>query len=412
MAEAEYSCRAGRLSPVATFRLGPDALHWRQGNRAGQVPYAAIRGGEIYKIRFLGRATTYWRCSLDTGSGRPLRLQAAHRLGFRGIENRTGTYIPFIKELEARIAAANPAARFVAGRHWLVRFESLAGAALVLAMRATTHLPPAWSGAIGARVMRAIGPCLRGQRIARANLLAAFPGKASAEIEAILSGMWDNLGRVLAEYGHLPALWDFDPDRAQPGRIVLDEESRRRVLVLRDTAGPMLVFGAHLANWELLSWAAGSRRGRAAIVYRAPRIAPLARELARIRRRSGALLIPADSQTLLRAKAELEAGAALGMLVDEHHSRGIEVEFFGRTCKVNPALAQFARRLECPIHGVRIVRLPGARFRLDVTEAIDPPRDRAGRIDVAATMQAITSIIEGWVREHPEQWPWLQRRWR
>ena len=35
-----------------------------------------------------------------------------------------------------------------------------------------------------------------------------------------------------------------------------------------------------------------------------------------------------------------------------------------------------------------------------------------GKIDVAGTMQAITSVIEGWVREHPEQWLWVHRRWR
>jgi KDO2-lipid IV(A) lauroyltransferase len=62
---------------------------------------------------------------------------------------------------------------------------------------------------------------------------------------------------------------------------------------------------------------------------------------------------------------------------------------------------------------VRIVRLPGRnQFRADLTEAIVPVRNASGAIDVTATMQAITNVIEGWVREHPEQWLWLHRRWR
>jgi KDO2-lipid IV(A) lauroyltransferase len=62
---------------------------------------------------------------------------------------------------------------------------------------------------------------------------------------------------------------------------------------------------------------------------------------------------------------------------------------------------------------VRIIRLPDPnRFRGELTEPIEVPRDAEGRVDVAATMQVVTSIIEGWVREHPEQWLWLHRRWR
>ena len=61
---------------------------------------------------------------------------------------------------------------------------------------------------------------------------------------------------------------------------------------------------------------------------------------------------------------------------------------------------------------IRVVRQPGGLFQIHVTEAIEPPRDANGKIDVEGTMQAITSVIEGWVREHPEQWLWLHRRWR
>jgi KDO2-lipid IV(A) lauroyltransferase len=43
---------------------------------------------------------------------------------------------------------------------------------------------------------------------------------------------------------------------------------------------------------------------------------------------------------------------------------------------------------------------------------VEPKRDAEGRLDVQGTMQAITSVIEGWVREHPEQWLWVHRRWR
>ena len=75
-------------------------------------------------------------------------------------------------------------------------------------------------------------------------------------------------------------------------------------------------------------------------------------------------------------------------------------------------LARLLRQVECPIHGVRVIRLPGHRFRAELSEEVKPARNAAGEIDVQGTMQAVTSVIEDWIREYPDQWLWLHRRWR
>jgi KDO2-lipid IV(A) lauroyltransferase len=109
----------------------------------------------------------------------------------------------------------------------------------------------------------------------------------------------------------------------------------------------------------------------------------------------------------------LETGGHVAMLVDQYYVNGVDVSFFGRSCKANPFIARLARHIDCPIHGTRVVRLPDKhRFRVDLTEAIEPRRDAEGKVDIAGTMQVITSVVEGWVREHPEQWLWVHRRWR
>ncbi len=100
------------------------------------------------------------------------------------------------------------------------------------------------------------------------------------------------------------------------------------------------------------------------------------------------------------------------MLVDQYYVRGVPVTFFGRPTRANPLIARLARNIDCPIHGIRVVRHPGNRFQLRLTEAITAPRDAEGKIDVEGTMQAITAVVEGWVREYPEQWLWVHRRWR
>jgi KDO2-lipid IV(A) lauroyltransferase len=124
-------------------------------------------------------------------------------------------------------------------------------------------------------------------------------------------------------------------------------------------------------------------------------------------------LVPTGLDAPFKLLRVLEAGGHVAMLVDQHYVNGVDVTFFGRRCKANPFIARLARHVECPIHGTRIIRLPDRqRFRVDLSEAIEPRRDEAGKVDIAGTMQAITSVVEGWIREHPEQWLWVHRRWR
>jgi Kdo2-lipid IVA lauroyltransferase/acyltransferase len=264
----------------------------------------------------------------------------------------------------------------------------------------------------GGRFMRALGPWLPEHRVGRANLTAAFPEKSPAEIEQILRGVWENLGRVGGEFAHIDRLWDLDPDQAERGRVEATREVIDRFLALRDDGKPALVFTAHLANWELPALASATYDMESAVLFRRPNIAQVARMVNELRSVSMGTLIPTGLDAPIRVAHALERGAHVGMLVDQYFNRGVEVTFFGRRTLANPFLARVARQVDCPIHGVRIIRLPDHRFRIELTEAIAPVRDREGRVDVAGTTQAITSIIEGWIREYPDQWLWLHRRWR
>jgi KDO2-lipid IV(A) lauroyltransferase len=149
------------------------------------------------------------------------------------------------------------------------------------------------------------------------------------------------------------------------------------------------------------------------VLYRRPNIRAISDAVVKMRAGCMGTLIPSGLDAPVRLAHALEGGSLIGMLVDQHVVRGVDVTFFGRRCRANPLLAQLARHLECPIRGVRVVRRPdGNSFWGEITDPIEPVRDPSGRIDVQGTTQAITSVVETWVREHPEQWLWLHRRWR
>ncbi len=287
---------------------------------------------------------------------------------------------------------------------------TLAGAFSVGLLRFVRRFDPIKSAELSARLLRRVGPWTKYHRIGRENLAIAFPEKTVAEREAILTGVWENLGRTAAEYAHLDRLWDFDWEHPNQGRIVSDQVELFNTL--RDDGKPAVIFAAHLGNWELPALLTAMYGFKGAVVYRAPNTPGLSDEVKRIREGLMGQLIPSGIEGTFLTRAILEEGGHVGMLVDQHSRTGTPVMFFGRECLANPLLARLARLYECPIVGVRVVRLPQHRFRIEGTGPIDPPRDAKGRIDEQATMQLVTTIIEGWVREHPEQWLWLHRRWR
>ena len=260
--------------------------------------------------------------------------------------------------------------------------------------------------------MRRIGPWLPEHRIGRANLAAAFPEKSPAEIDRILSGVWDNVGRIGAEYAHLDRLWDYDRSGQHRGRMLDSEASLERAYRLRDDNKPALIFSAHLANWELAALGAVAFGLETTVLYRRPNLGAVADALISLRGDAMGELVPTGLHAPIKIAEALERGSHVGLLVDQYYVRGVDVMFFGRTTKANPTIARLARHFECPIHGLRVIRYPGNRYQLNLTEEITPARDADGKIDVQGTMQVITGEVEGWVREHPEQWLWLHRRWR
>ncbi|WP_238119453.1 MULTISPECIES: lipid A biosynthesis lauroyl acyltransferase [unclassified Xanthobacter] len=273
------------------------------------------------------------------------------------------------------------------------------------------RLWPLWLSSGGmAFWARLLGPFFPVSKVARRNLAAAFPDKNRAEIEAMVRGVWANMGRLAADFAQQDQLWDYDPAHPNAGRIeVKGADILER---LRDDGRPALFFTAHTGNWELCAVAGAKFQVPGGVLYRAPNNKKAADLIEEMRAGNMPGLIRASRKAGVMMAHMLADGQHLGMLVDQYWTGGPQVTFFGRPCATNPTLARLARQFDCPVHGMRVIRLPGARFRVEITEEVVLPRDGEGQIDVQGAMQAVTSVIEGWVREYPEQWLWLHRRWR
>jgi KDO2-lipid IV(A) lauroyltransferase len=272
-------------------------------------------------------------------------------------------------------------------------------------------LGPTNTARFASHVARRFGPLFKEQKIARANLKAAFPEKSEEEIERILRGMWDNLGRLVAESVHLPWVTEFDTATGLRKRIT--GTGREYIVALKEEKTSAIIFSAHLANWELVPTIGATGVGMSAtILYRSASSQRANEVLAPIRGGDRHNLVGSRRGATFDLAAAFQEGQTIGLMMDQRAGDGIPVPFFGRPAMTNPILARLARVFEVPVHGVRVIRLPDSRFHIEVTPPIELPRDKRGRIDVEAATVRINSIIEGWVREHPEQWLWVHDRWR
>src|SRR5438552_5533845 len=173
----------------------------------------------------------------------------------------------------------------------------------------------------------------------------------------------------------------------------------------------MIVFSGHIANWEI-GMLAGVQHGiSAAQIYRALNNPLMDRMIARFRGDSGEF-IPKGAIAARRAIAALRLGKHLGLLADQKMNDGIPVPFFGRPAMTAPALAILALRFDCDVLPARVERLRGARFRLPVFPPLPLPRSGEPQTDVLALMSQVNATLAGWIRDRPELWFWLHRRWQ
>jgi KDO2-lipid IV(A) lauroyltransferase len=262
------------------------------------------------------------------------------------------------------------------------------------------------ASAIGSWIgRRLLAPTYLSRRPLR-NLRASYPEKSDAEIGAILNAMWDNLGRVLAEYAHLDALhWNGPSPRVtMSGTEHLDQ-------AIASGKGVLLV-SAHFANWEILPSVAREYGFSGGTIVRPPNNPYVSRWLEAVRRRNGMQeQIPKGAQGTRRTFALLRRGDAICIMVDQRASEGIKVPFFGREAFTTPAPAALALKLGAVIVPISNRRVGGARFHIEAYPFIQPPQTGDPERDMVELTATLTRFIEDRVRERPGEWLWIHKRW-
>jgi KDO2-lipid IV(A) lauroyltransferase len=169
----------------------------------------------------------------------------------------------------------------------------------------------------------------------------------------------------------------------------------------------------HFGNFELYA-----RFGqfvpdfKCATTYRGLRQPALNRLLQSLREKSGCRFFERRTEAAALIAAMSDTGLLLGLLADQHASRGgRRVPFFGHDCSTSIAPAVLALRYHCPLHTGICYRLEPGRWQIEAGEEI-PTRENGRPRQVEAITLDINRAFEAAIRRDPANWFWVHNRWK
>jgi Kdo2-lipid IVA lauroyltransferase/acyltransferase len=248
----------------------------------------------------------------------------------------------------------------------------------------------------------------RQHRAGLRNLQMAFPELSRSAREEILRGCFENLGRLLVEFTHMPEL-----NKGNICRFVVHDGLENYLEGLRRGRG-VIFMTAHFGAWELSSFAHAVYGYPLRFVVRPIDNPRVERLISTYRTRSGNTPIERRSAARDILKA-LRQNEAVGILFDQNTTRseGVFAEFFGIPAATTPALALFALRTGAAVvPGFLIWDASLRKHRL----RLDPPVQLidTGNLDhdVLENTKIFNKILEGYIRAYPDQWLWIHQRWK
>jgi len=174
-----------------------------------------------------------------------------------------------------------------------------------------------------------------------------------------------------------------------------------------------LIFGAHFGNWELAAAATALLIKPLIAIYRTLDSPLLDRIVFKVRSATGNTPL-AKEHAMRPMLRTLKQNGMLGILIDQNVDcyEGVFVDYFGRPACTTDGLALLALHTGAPVLPAYIARLASGRYRFVVGPEVEVIDTGDRDADVLANTQRFTKIIEETVRQYPDQWLWLHKRWK
>ncbi|MGZ6015574.1 MAG: lysophospholipid acyltransferase family protein [Phenylobacterium sp.] len=255
----------------------------------------------------------------------------------------------------------------------------------------------------GAWLFRTLGPLTSRHRTALINLRIVFPDATPEEMARLLRAQWEETGRWIAEF---PTL---DRIIADPARV--EVVGAERLAEIAD-GHPAVFISGHFSSFEIMSAVIVHSGVTCQITYRAMNNPYVDERLRESRWRYGVRLFAptgrSGARALLRA---LGRGESVALMNDQKFNGGVAAPLFGLMAHTAPGPSSFALRFGIPIQPMSVQRIHKAHFRVVLHEPFRLEDTGDSEADIEAGVRRINAFIEERVRDRPEEWFWVHKRW-
>lgn len=263
------------------------------------------------------------------------------------------------------------------------------------------------SSNLGSFLGRRIGKLISVQKLARNNIRLAMPYLDEKQIEDILDGMWDNLGRIVGEFVHISKMSGKNLMR----HIRINNDSQKNIEFLKKNKKGGIIFSGHIGNWEIGSKILLENGLNVKILYRPLNNSFVDNITASIRGIEHISKGPKGNKQIIQ---ELKNGNYVVILIDQRVGDGILVPFFGKEALTTASVARLALKYNVPLIPARSIRV-NKKFAFEVR--IEKPlefkkTDNITNGKVFTLTAKMNKKLEEWIKEYPSQWFWVHNRWK
>ncbi len=259
------------------------------------------------------------------------------------------------------------------------------------------------SSTISGKLFETIGPIFRSKNLIHSNIKKAFPEISLKNLDKITKMMWNNYGRVFAEYMFIK---NFRQNKLSSkikidGQEILDE-------IIRSNKQVVFISG-HFANFELMAMHLEKSGINLSAIYRPLNNIFLNKIMEKIREK-------------YICKNQIKKGIggikkligfkirnySTALMIDQRVSQGISVNFFNKKAFTTTIPAQLVKRFNIPIVPIHIERISGTNFKITIHKPINFLKNET----VSDITDKLNHILEKMVIKKPEQWIWSHNRWK